>query len=94
MAHTLMHKDLPVADLDFDQATGSIRKIGTIHHGSHLPGGVRRSERLCGPRAGGGHRRLSEPANPNAGDFYPYPATPGGFHGKRCGRKCGGSVWD
>lgn len=40
MTHTLMHKDLPVADLDFDQATGSIGKIGTIHHGNHLPVGV------------------------------------------------------
>ncbi len=40
MTHTLMHKDLPVADLDFDQVTGSIGKIGTIHHGSHLPIGV------------------------------------------------------
>ena len=37
MTHTLMYKDLPVADLDFDQVTGSIGKIGTIHHGSHLP---------------------------------------------------------
>lgn len=40
MTHTLMHKDLPVADLDFDHATGSIGKIGMIHHGSHLPVGV------------------------------------------------------
>ena len=40
MTHTLMHKDLPVADLDFDQATGSIGKIGTIHHSSHLPLGL------------------------------------------------------
>lgn len=40
MTHTLMHKDLTVADLDFDQATGFIGKIGTIHHGDHLPVGV------------------------------------------------------
>ena len=40
MTHTLMHKDLTVADLDFDQVTGSIDKIGTIHHGNHLPVGV------------------------------------------------------
>lgn len=40
MTHTLMHKDIPVADLTLDEATGSIQRIDTFLHGEHLPVGV------------------------------------------------------
>ena len=37
MTHTLLHKNLPVAELDFDAATNSIGKITALYHGDHLP---------------------------------------------------------
>ena len=40
MTHTLLHKNLPVAELDFDAATNSIGKITALYHGDHLPVGV------------------------------------------------------
>lgn len=40
MTHTLLHKNLPVADLDFDAATNSIGKVTDLYHGDHLPVGV------------------------------------------------------
>ncbi len=40
MNYTLMHKDIPVADLTLDEATGSIQRIDALLHGEHLPVGV------------------------------------------------------
>ena len=40
MNDTLMHKELPVLDLDLDEATGSLRQLGTVHHPAHLPLGT------------------------------------------------------
>lgn len=40
MTHILMHKDIPVADLTLDEATGSIQRIDALLHGAHLPVGV------------------------------------------------------
>ena len=40
MNYTLMHKDIPVADLTLDEATGSIQRIDVLLHGEHLPVGV------------------------------------------------------
>ncbi|CCX37388.1 putative uncharacterized protein [Clostridium sp. CAG:1013] len=40
MTHTLMHKDIPVADLTLDESTGSIQRIDALLHGAHLPVGV------------------------------------------------------
>lgn len=40
MTHTLMHKDIPVADLTLDEATDSIQRIDALLHGAHLPVGV------------------------------------------------------
>lgn len=40
MTHTLMHKDIPGADLTLDEATGSIQRIDVLLHGEHLPVGV------------------------------------------------------
>ena len=40
MNYTLMHKDIPVADLTLDEATGSIQRIDVLLHGGHLPVGV------------------------------------------------------
>lgn len=42
MKRTLMHKCLAVADLEFDDATGSIRAINSIHAPDHLPIGTSR----------------------------------------------------
>lgn len=38
--YTLMHKDIPVADLTLDEATGSIQRIDALFHGEHLPVGI------------------------------------------------------
>lgn len=38
--YTLMHKDIPVADLTLDEATGSIQRVDELLHGEHLPVGV------------------------------------------------------
>ena len=40
MNYTLMHKDIPVADLTLDEATGSIQRIDALLHREHLPVGV------------------------------------------------------
>ena len=37
---TLMHKRIPVAELELDDATGFIQKIGTVYTPEHLPVGV------------------------------------------------------
>ena len=38
--YTLMHKDIPVADLTLDEATGSIQRVDELLHGEHLPVGI------------------------------------------------------
>ena len=38
--YTLMHKDIPVLDIDLDEATSSIQKLGSIYHLEHLPLGT------------------------------------------------------
>ena len=38
--YTLIHKNIPVADLTLDEATGSIQRIDALLHGEHLPVGV------------------------------------------------------
>ena len=40
MKYTLMHKRIEVAQLDLDEATGIIRKIGEVYAQEHLPVGV------------------------------------------------------
>lgn len=45
MKRTLMHKCLAVADLEFDDATGSIQTINSIHAPDHLPIGTSRENR-------------------------------------------------
>lgn len=40
MEYTLMHKDIPVLDLDLDEATSSVRKILAAYHPEHLPLGT------------------------------------------------------
>ena len=40
MEYTLMHKDIPVLDIDLDEATGSIRKILAAYRPEHLPLGT------------------------------------------------------
>ena len=45
MKRTLMHKCLAIADLEFDDATGSIQTINSIHAPDHLPIGTSRENR-------------------------------------------------
>lgn len=40
MEYTLMHKNIPVLDIDLDEATCSIRKLGIIYSPEHLPPGT------------------------------------------------------
>ena len=40
MQYVFMHQRIAVCDIELDDATGSIRKIGAIHAPEHLPVGV------------------------------------------------------
>ena len=40
MQYTLMHKGIPVLDLELDDATSSVQKISSIYHMEHLPLGT------------------------------------------------------
>ena len=40
MKYTLMHKQIAVAGIDIDNATGSIQKINKLYSPEHLPVGV------------------------------------------------------
>lgn len=40
MKYTLMHKNVPVLDIDLDEATSSVQKLGTVYHPEHLPLGT------------------------------------------------------
>ena len=37
MQYTLMHKNIAVADMELDEATSSIQRIGTVYRPEHLP---------------------------------------------------------
>lgn len=40
MDYTLMHKTIPVAELELDDASGFVKKINTVYRPEHLPVGV------------------------------------------------------
>lgn len=40
MEYTLMHKNIPVLDIELDEATGFVQKLGTVHRIKHLPLGT------------------------------------------------------
>ena len=40
MKCTLMHKRIAVAEMELDDATGLIQKIGAVHVPEHLPVGI------------------------------------------------------
>lgn len=40
MQYTLMHKSIPVLDIELDDATSSVQKIGSFYHMDHLPLGT------------------------------------------------------
>lgn len=40
MKCTLMHKHMPVVELELDDATGFIQKVGTVYASEHLPVGI------------------------------------------------------
>lgn len=44
MNYTLMHKNLPVLDLDLDEVTGSILRIGQVYTPAHIPLGVKHTK--------------------------------------------------
>ena len=51
MNYTLMHKNLPVLDLELDEVTGSVLCIGQVYAPAHIPLGVKHTK--SGPdRAG------------------------------------------
>ena len=37
MRYTLMHKEIPVLDMDLDEATSSVQKIAAVSQPRHLP---------------------------------------------------------
>ena len=40
MKCVLMHKRIPVAEVEIDEESGKIRRTGTVFHTEHLPVGV------------------------------------------------------
>lgn len=40
MEYTLMHKDISVLEIELDEATSSMQKLGAVHHLEHLPLGT------------------------------------------------------
>jgi len=40
MEYTLMHKSIPVLDIELDEATGSVQRLGAVHRMEHLPLGT------------------------------------------------------
>ena len=40
MQYLLMHKDIPVMEIEIDEATYGISRIGEIYQFSHIPLGV------------------------------------------------------
>lgn len=38
--YVLMHKNVPVADLELDTASGSISAVGSAHEQAHVPIGI------------------------------------------------------
>ena len=40
MRYTLMHKEIPVLDMDLDEATSSVQKIAAVYQPRHLPLGT------------------------------------------------------
>lgn len=66
MNYTLMHKDIPVADLTLDEATGSIQRIDALLHREHLPVGVKAPSQFeqacetCGLAGGFAYSRNEE----------------------------------
>lgn len=40
MEYTLMHKSIPVLDIELDEATGSVQKLRELHRIEHLPLGT------------------------------------------------------
>lgn len=49
--YILMHKNIPVADLQLDTDTGLIRSVGQVYHAAHLPVGVPVSKGTVNRRA-------------------------------------------
>ncbi len=37
MEYTLMHKGVPVLDMELDEVTSSVQKIRAVYHSEHLP---------------------------------------------------------
>ena len=38
--YTLMHKNIPVADLELDTASGAVTSVGMVQKKSHVPVGI------------------------------------------------------
>ena len=47
MKCTLMHKRIPVAEIELDDAVGFIAGIESVHSPEHLPVGVRMENGIC-----------------------------------------------
>lgn len=50
-SYILMHKNIPVADLQLDTDTGVVRSVGHIYHEDHIPVGVQVSKGAVDRRA-------------------------------------------
>ena len=40
MHYTLMHKEISVVDIELDDASGAITRVGDVHNAAHIPIGI------------------------------------------------------
>lgn len=40
MHYTLMHKEISVVDVELDDASGAITRVGDVHNAAHIPIGI------------------------------------------------------
>ena len=40
MHYTLMHKEIPVVDIELDDASGAITRVDDVHNAAHIPIGI------------------------------------------------------
>ena len=75
MKCTLMHKRIAVAEMELDDATGLIQKIGVVYVPEHLPVGIA-VKNGAADRASGGPTGRSRPADPVSGRRWKHWRSP------------------
>ena len=80
MRYTLMHKEIPVLDMDLDEATSSVQKIAAVYQPRHLPLGT--GTKKDGVDRAAAERLVDQPEHPG----QPLRRAPGPGDGAERGR--------